>query len=261
MTVYRANYGDAFYGQDIYGLSGSVIDATASITPICSVSSSAVRVREALSSDTSSCSVVAAMQQVKLGAANVTCAASTSAGSNVITDAAAALTCTSSTSTTAIKVITAAADIVCQGVVVAVAVEYPEEEGFRPGYGLNTYGTYIYGVNHSVEEGAASINLTCSVSNSAVKVVSAASNVSLASTVTGNGVIDVVGRADVALSSVVNISYNRVRTMSATDNLSLIVNVLSRYKWLDADEPTTAWTEAPNPSNTWTEADYLERAA
>ena len=31
MTVYRANYGDALYGQDTYGLSGSVIDAAASI--------------------------------------------------------------------------------------------------------------------------------------------------------------------------------------------------------------------------------------
>jgi len=146
-------------------------------------------------------------------------------------------------------------------VVVAVAVEYPEAEGFRPGYGLNTYGTYIYGVNHSVEEGAASIGLTCSVTSSAVRVVDAASNVSLTATVTGNGVIDVVGRANVALSSVVNISYNRVRLMSATDALSSTVNVLSRYKWLDAGETTTAWTEAPDPSNTWVEADYLERAA
>lgn len=261
MTVYRANYGDALYGQNIYGLSGSIVDAAASIAPICSASSSSVKVREAASSDTSSCSVVAALQQVKLGAANVSCTASTSAGSNVITDAAAALTCTSFTSSNAIKIVTAAADVVCQGVVVVVAVEYPEAEGFRPGYGLNTYGTYIYGVNHSVEDGAASVSLACSVSSSAVRVVNAASNISLAATVTGNGVIDVVGRADVALSSNVNISYNRVRLMSATDTLSSAVNVLSRYKWLDADEPTTTWTAASNPSNTWAEADYLERAA
>lgn len=261
MAVYRSNYGDAFYGQDIYGLSGSIIDAAASISPICSVSSSAVRVREAASVDTSSCSVVVALQQIKLGGANVACTVSVSAGFNLITDAAATLTCTSSTSSTAIKIITAAADIVCQGVVVAVAVEYPEAEGFRAGYGLNTYGTYIYGVNHSVEEGAASISLTCSVSSSAVKVVNAASNISIAATVTSNGVIDIVGRVDVVLSSAVNISYNRVRLMSATDALSSTVNVLSRYKWLDADEPTTTWTEAPDPSNRWVEADYLERAA
>jgi hypothetical protein len=142
-----------------------------------------------------------------------------------------------------------------------VAVEYPEVPGFRPGYGLNTYGSYIYGENHSIEEGAASIGLVCNVSGAGERIANAASNIALTSTATSNGVIDVVGRADVALSSSVNISYNRVRLMSATDNLSLTVNVLSRYKWLDADEPTTTWTLAPNPSNTWTEADYLERAA
>ena len=49
MTVYRANYGDALYGQDTYGLSGSIVDAAASITPSCSVAVSAVKVFEGAS--------------------------------------------------------------------------------------------------------------------------------------------------------------------------------------------------------------------
>jgi hypothetical protein len=261
MTVYRANYGDAFYGQDIYGLSGSIVDASASVSLVCAVSSEAVNVRNAASTATIATTTSALLQQVRIGASSAACVVSVTASGNRIIGGAASTASTSSASAAAIKVRTAAANIVCQGIIVAVAVEYPEVPGFRPGYGLNTYGSYIYGENHSIEEGAASIGLVCNVSGAGERIANAASNIALTSTATSNGVIDVVGRADVALSSSVNISYNRVRLMSATDNLSLTVNVLSRYKWLDADEPTTTWTLAPNPSNTWTEADYLERAA
>jgi len=261
MTVYRANYGDALYGQDTYGLSGSVIDAAASITPICSVTTTAVKVFEGASTVTTACSVTASLQQVKSGASTVACTSSVTANSDTIIGGASATTCTSATTSSAIKVRTAAANIVCQGVVVTVAVEYPEVPGFRPGYGKNTYGSYIYGINHSVEEGAAAINLACNVTSAGIRIADAASNITLTSTMTGNGVIDVVGQANIALSSSVNIEYNRVRLMAASLNVAATVTIKSRYKWLDAPNPSTTWTDVSNPSTTWTEADYLERAA
>ncbi len=48
---------------------------------------------------------------------------------------------------------------------------------------------------------------------------------------------------------------------SGTSAIAITTSVSARYKWLDADDPSTTWTAAPNPSNTWVEADYLERAA
>ncbi len=195
------------------------------------------------------------------GASNVACTLSVTANSDKIISGASAATCTSAKNSSGIKVRTAAANMVCQGVVVTVAVEYPEVPGFRPGYGKNTYGSYIYGINHSIEEGAAAINLACNVTSVGIRIADAASNITLTSTMTGNGVIDVVGQANIALSSSVNISYNRVRLMAASLNAASTITTVARYKWLDATDPTTVWTDATEASTTWTDADYLERAA
>jgi len=70
-----------------------------------------------------------------------------------------------------------------------------------------------------------------------------------------------VGRASATISISPNIAYNRVRLFSGTSAIAISTSVSARYKWLDADDPSTTWTAAPNPSNTWVEADYLERAA
>lgn len=261
MTVYRANYGDALYGQDTYGLSGSIVDAAASITPSCSVAVSAVKVFEGASAVVTACSVTASLQEIIEGASTASCTLNVTAASDTVIGGASTVTCASSVSASAIKLRNAAANIVCQGVVVTVAVEYPEVPGFRPGYGKNTYGSYIYGINHSIEEGAAAISLACSVTSAGIRIANAASNVALTSTMTANGVIDVVGQANIALSSSVNIEYNRVRLMAADINVAASIAINSRYKWLDAPDPTTTWTDVSNPSTSWTEADYLERAA
>jgi hypothetical protein len=195
------------------------------------------------------------------GAANISCSSSVVANADVIIDAATTVTCSSNVTVSAGRIRTSAVNIVCQGVVVAVAVEYPEVPGFRPGYGKNTYGSYIYGINHSVEEGAAAISLACSVTSAGTLIADASSNVTLTSTMTANGVIDVVGQANIALSSSVNIEYNRVRLMAADINAAASIAINSRYKWLDAPDPTTTWTDVSDPSTSWTEADYLERAA
>ena len=102
MTVYRANYGDAFYGQDIYGLSGSIVDASASVSLVCAVSSEAVNVRNAASTATIAATTSALLQQVRIGASSAACAVSVTASGNKIIGGAASTASTSSASAAAI---------------------------------------------------------------------------------------------------------------------------------------------------------------
>jgi hypothetical protein len=155
----------------------------------------------------------------------------------------------------------ASASISLGGIANVSAITYEVIPGFRPGYGLNTYGSYLYGKNISIEEGSASavIGVTASVSAEAIRQSGASPSIDFV--FTSNGVIDVVGRSTAAISISSNIAYNRVRLFSGTSAIAISTSVSARYKWLDADEPTTTWTEAPDPSNTWVQADYLERAA
>lgn len=261
MAVYRAYYGDALYGQDTFGLSGSITDGATIIIPDAVTTVSAVKVISFASADAASSSVTASAEVIKLGAAAVAPSVSVAANANRIIGVSASDSSASSATAAGEIIKDGAVSASLQNVVVSVAETYAETDGYRSGYGLRTYGTNIYGENHSVEEASASISCTSSVTVSCQRVRENALDVDATSTFTSNGVIDVVGRANVSLSSAVNISYNRVRLFSATDTPSLTVNVNARYKWLDADDPTTIWTDAADPTNTWTEADYLERAA
>lgn len=155
----------------------------------------------------------------------------------------------------------AAAAVSLAGIVTVSAVKYEVVAGFRAGYGLNTYGSYMYGKNISIEEASAtaSITVTPTISYQAVRQVSASP--AITTTFASNGVIDVVGRATATVSISPDIAYNRVRLMSAADSIGFTPIVNARYKWLDADDPTTTWTDVSDPTTTWTEADYLERAA
>ena len=261
MAVYRAYYGDALYGQDTYGLSGSITDGAAIVTPSATVAVSAVRVISFDAAITPSASVTSSGQVIKLGAAGITPSASVTSSADRIIGGAASTTTSSATTSAGIIVKDGAASVTTAGVVVSIAETYAETDGYRDGYGLRTYGTFVYGENYSIEEASATITASATAVSAGQRIAIGSAAITPSSTFVSNGVIDVVGRANVALSSSVDISYNRVRLMSATDTASLTVNVLSRYKWLDADDPTTIWTDATDPTNTWTEADYLERAA
>ena len=195
------------------------------------------------------------------GAASLSASCSVTAAADIIINVAASTSSAASVASAAIKVRNAAASISLQNAVVTAAVEYPETEGFRAGYGLGTYGSFVYGENYSVEEAAASITPACSVSVSGVAVRNVAASITPSASVVCNGFIDVVGQSNVGLSSSVNISYNRVRLMAASLNAASTITTVARYKWLDATDPTTVWTDATEASTTWTDADYLERAA
>ena len=261
MAVYRAYYGDALFGQDTYGLSGSITDGAAVITPSASVTVTAVNAISFAASDTASASVTAGAQVIKQGSAAATPSASVAATANRVlafasTDSSAS---TASASGGIIKDGAVAASL--QNLVVTVAETYAEVDGYRSGYGLRTYGTNIYGENHSIEDGSATISASASVAASGQRVVDVSLTIAASTTFVSNGVIDVVGRATITPTLSVDIAYNRVRLMAASDRVALTTDVFARYKWLDASDPTTTWTNASDPSTSWTDADYLERAA
>ncbi len=251
MTVYRSNYGDALFGQDTYGLSGSVVDAAASISPSCSVTASAVKVFEGSANVSVSVNVSATLQEIQNASVSITPTCSVSVSADVLTDAVANFTCTSSATCSAIRIRTSAVNIVLQSAIVVVGEEYPEDEGFRPGYGKNTYGTFIYGENRSVDEVSVTIPLTSSVAVAYQRERPFAANITSSCSVVCSATIDTVASANIALSSSVNIEYNRVISFAASDNVTSATTVSARYKWIDVT----------NPSTTWTDADILERAA
>ena len=162
---------------------------------------------------------------------------------------------------TGIRVADASANVSLGGIANVSAITYEVIPGFRPGYGLNTYGSFIYGENRSTEDASATASITFSVSVAGGITRNVSSSTAIAFTATARGVYDVVASASPAISISSDIEYIRIRNVAVSDNLAFAPVVNARYKWEDAPEPTTIWTEASDPSTTWTEADYLERAA
>ena len=194
--------------------------------------------------------------------ATVSLSVSTSASGKIVKNGSASATASISTSSpSGVIVKDASATASSLTVVTAAALSYVESEGFRAGYGLGLYGDNVYGENYSIEAGSAtaSITVTPSVSYQIVRQVSA--DADIVTTSSAHAVFDVVGRASPSISFTPEISYNRVRLMSASDDIDFTPDVSARYKWLDADDPTTIWTDASDPATTWADADYLERAA
>jgi len=162
---------------------------------------------------------------------------------------------------TGVRVVDASASISLGGIANVSAITYEVIPGFRPGYGLNTYGSYIYGENRSTEDASAtaSIAFAATVSGQVTRNVSSSTAIDFA--FTSNGVIDVVASSTAAISISSDIGYIRIRTVAVSDDIAFTPVVNARYKWEDAPDPTIIWTDASDPSTTWTEADYLERAA
>ena len=152
---------------------------------------------------------------------------------------------------TAIRVADAAANISLGGIASVSAIKYEVIPGFRPGYGLNTYGSYLYGKNISIEDASASATIAVSATASAQVTRNVAASPIISVVAVSNAVIDTVGAATPTVSISTDIVYNRVRLMAASDQFGFTASVSARYKWLEASSPTTSWTEA----------DYLERAA
>lgn len=154
-------------------------------------------------------------------------------------------------SPTAVRVADAAASASLGGIASVSAVTYEVVPGFRSGYGVNTYGSYVYGENYSVEEGSATVNVAVSATATAQVTRNVSASPAVIVSTVSNAVIDVVGAASPTVSISPEIVYNRVRLMEAADNIGATPSVSARYKWINSPEPATSWAVA----------DYLERAA
>lgn len=175
--------------------------------------------------------------------------ASASAVTVVRASASAAISSGATASGLIVKDGSATANVL--SVVTSAAVEYDSVAGFRDGYGKNTYGSFVYGENYSIEEASitASFSVTPTVSYQVVRQVSATPAITV--TPSAQGFMSIVGAVSDTVSITPNIEYNRIRLFSASDNILGDTVVSARYKWLPATDPTT----------TWTTSDYLERAA
>ena len=191
------------------------------------------------------------IQETTQGAASASWSVSASASSVTVVGAAATAAISSSATASGEIIKDGAVTANVLSVVTSSAIEYVRNDGFRAGYGLNTYGSYIYGENYSVEDGSAtaSISVTPTVSYQVVRQVTATPAVTVSAT--AQGFMSIVGAVSDTVSITPNIEYNRIRLFSASDNILGDTVVSARYKWLPATDPTT----------TWTTSDYLERAA
>lgn len=186
------------------------------------------------------------------GAATSAASSSVTANAVTIVSASASTSATSASTSAGLRVADGSASASLATVTTSVALSYNEVEGFRNGYGLGTFGSYIYGRNHSVEEASATISAsaTPAVDYQVTRNVSASAVVT--SSGTAAGYLSVVGSANTTLSLDTQIEYIRIRNVSGTATTEADVAVISRYKWIDIAEPTTP---------TWVAANYREGAA
>lgn len=210
--AYRASYGADLYGSGLYGVTGA-IDAAATVTPALS----------------SACSA----QVVKDGAAAIACALSVSVvDPDTVNDASATITLQSAT--------------------VSVAEEYVASDGFRPGYGLRTYGTNIYGRNDSIEQSTATIAISSTMTVGASPQLNAQATIASTLTTSSSGVFDVVGAVSLALSLGITTSVARVLLGSSTSTIALTLASSAIEKWEPIAGTPETWTPVAATSETWT---------
>ncbi len=186
------------------------------------------------------------------GSATATLTSSVSSGADTIVGASASTSSTSASSASGLRVAIASTTSSLGTVTTSAALSYNEVEGFRPGYGLGTYGSFVYGRNHSIEEGSATISASFApvVDYQVTRNVSA--TVTASSSSSAAGYLSVVASAQSTLSLDSEIDYIRIRNVSGSAATETEVSPTSRYKWIDIAEPTTP---------TWVAADYREGAA
>jgi hypothetical protein len=211
-VAYRASYGADFYGSGLYGVTGA-IDAAATVTPALSA--------------------VCSAQVVKDGAAAIASTLSVSVvDPDTVNDASATITLQSAT--------------------VSVGEEYVEADGYRPGYGLRTYGTSIYGRNDSVEQGTATIAITSTMTVGVNPQFNAQATIASTLTTTASGVFDVVGAVNLAVSLSLSTSVARVLLGSSTSTVALSLATTAIEKWEPVAGTPETWTPVAASNETWT---------
>ncbi len=197
----------ASYGADLYGteLYGvtGAIDAAATITPALSVSCSSVTVVSGSAAISASLTALVTDDIVKDGSATIT----------------------------------------LQSATVSVAEEYTETEGFRPGYGLRTYGSSIYGQNNSTEVGTANIAIAASMSASAGRTRNVSAAISATATLSVSSVYTVIGTTNLSLGRLnIDAAVQRLLLGSSTSTIALTIATAAQEKWEPVAPTSEIWT-------------------
>ena len=210
--AYRASYGADFYGSGLYGVTGA-IDAAATVTPALSAACSAQVVRDGAAAIASTLSVSVV-------------------DPDTVNDASVTITLQSAT--------------------VSVAEEYVASDGFRPGYGLKTYGTSIYGRNDSIEQSTATIAIAASmtVNGGLTRNVAVAITPSLSTT--ASAVFSVTASAALTSSLSLTTSVARVLLGSSTSTIALTLATTAIEKWEPVAGTPETWTPVAASNETWT---------
>ena len=210
--AYRASYGADFYGTGLYGVTGA-IDAAATVTPALSAACSA--------------------QIVKDGAAAIASTLSVSVvDPDTVNDASVTITLQSAT--------------------VSVAEEYVASDGFRPGYGLKTYGTSIYGRNDSIEQSTATIAITATMTVGSNPQLNAQAKIASTLTTTASAVFSVTASAATTSSLSLSTSVKRVLLGSSTSTIALTLATTAIEKWEPVAGTPETWTPVAASNETWT---------
>ena len=232
--AYRASYGASTYGTALYGVTGAIDGSTE------------VVFRPSYGKETYGTSTYG-------GQGNETCNLSVTCSGQVIRDGAATIASTLSVSVVDPDTVNdASVTITLQSATVSVAEEYVASDGFRPGYGLRTYGTSIYGRNDSIEQSTATIAIAASmtVNGGLTRNVAVAITPSLSTT--ASAVFSVTASAATTSSLSLSTSAKRVLLGTSTSTIALTLATTAIEKWEPVAGTPETWTPVAASNETWT---------
>ncbi len=250
--AYRASYGADAYGTELYGVTGAIDGSTE------------VVFRPSYGKETYGTSTYGSQ-------GNETCNLSVTCSGQVIRDGAAAIASTLSVSVVDPDTVNdASATITLQSATVSVAEEYVASDGFRPGYGLKTYGTSIYGRNDSIEQSTATIAIAATMTVGVSPQFNAQATIAPSLTTTASAVFSVTASAALTSSLSLSTSAKRVLLGTSTSSiaLSLATTAIEKWEpiagtpetWTPVSDVTDTWTPVAATSETWTEITWSRAA-
>lgn len=232
--AYRASYGADAYGTELYGVTGAIDGSTE------------VVFRPSYGKETYGTSTYG-------GQGNETCNLSVTCSGQVIRDGAATIASTLSVSVVDTDTVNdASVTITLQSATVSVAEEYVASDGFRPGYGLKTYGTSIYGRNDSIEQSTATIAITATMTVGVNPQFNAQATIAPSLTTTASAVFSVTASAALTSSLLLSTSGKRVLLGSSTSSIALTLATTAIEKWEPIAGTPETWTPVAASNETWT---------
>ena len=240
--AYRASYGADAYGTELYGVTGAIDGSTE------------VVFRPSYGKETYGTSTYG-------GQGNETCNLSVTCSGQVIRDGAATIASILSVNVVDTDTVNdASVTITLQSATVSVAEEYVASDGFRPGYGLKTYGTSIYGRNDSIEQSTATIAIAATMTVGVNPQFNAQATIAPSLTTTASAVFSVTASAALTPSLSLSTSAKRVLLGTSTSTIALSLTASAIEKWEPIAGTPETWTPVAATSETWTEITWSRAA-